>query len=142
IQSSKSLSEAEKNFYGRILDEESDKLNNLLNTLLSFTQIENKVFKIKKSVIDLDDFCQRMVDTYQIKNPDFDIQYSIEGVAQMKTDSTLLTSVFHNLIDNAYKYSSPGNKYLRIKIFRQKKEIFFKFEDKGIGIAKQEQQNI
>jgi len=60
----------------------------------------------------------------------------------MKTDVTLLTSVFHNLIDNAYKYSSPGNKYLRIKIFRQKKEIFFKFEDKGIGIAKQEQQNI
>lgn len=142
IQSSKSLSEAEKNFYGRILDEESDKLNNLLNTLLSFTQIENKVFKIKKSVIDLDDFCQRMVDTYQIKNPDFDIQYSIEGVSQMKTDATLLTSVFHNLIDNAYKYSTPGNKYLRIKIFRQKKEIFFKFEDKGIGIAKQEQQNI
>lgn len=142
IKSSKSLSEVEKNFYGKILDEESDKLNNLLNTLLSFTQIENKVFKIKKSVIDLDEFCQNMVNTYKIKNPDFDIQYSIEGVSHMKTDVTLLTSVFHNLIDNAYKYSSAGNKYLRIKIFRQKKEIFFKFEDKGIGIARQEQQNI
>jgi len=66
IKSSKSLSDAEKNFYGKILDEESDKLNNLLNTLLSFTQIENKVFKIKKSVIDLNEFCQNMVNTYKI----------------------------------------------------------------------------
>ena len=142
IRSSKQLSDIERQYYGKILDEEADKLNNLLNTLLSFTQIENNVFKLKKVTIDLEEFCQNMVNTYQIKHPGFDIQYEVDGVKQVKTDATLLTSVFHNMIDNAHKYSFPDNKYLRIKIYRQKKEIFFKFEDKGIGIARQEQENI
>jgi len=142
IRSSKQLSDIERQYYGKILDEEADKLNNLLNTLLSFTQIENKVFKLKKELIDLEEFCQNMVNTYKIKHPDFDIQYRIQGVKTLKTDVTLLTSVFHNMIDNAYKYSTLENKYLRINIYKQKREIFFKFEDKGIGIAKEDQENI
>ena len=142
IRSSKQLSDIERQYYGKILDEEADKLNNLLNTLLSFTQIENKVFKLKKELIDLEEFCQNMVNTYKIKHPAFDIQYHIQGVKELKTDVTLLTSVFHNLIDNAYKYSTLENKYLRIIIYKQKREIFFKFEDKGIGIAKEDQENI
>jgi len=142
IRSAKKLSDIERNYYGKILDEEADKLNNLLNTLLSFTQIENKVFKLKKQPIDVEDFCQNMVNTYRIKNPDFDIHYDISEISTLNTDTTLLTSVFHNIIDNAYKYSFPENKYLRISIYKQKKEIFFKFEDKGIGIGKEDQANI
>jgi len=142
IRSSKQLSDIERDYYGKILDEEADKLNNLLNTLLSFTQIENKVFKLNKEHINLEEFCQNMVNTYKVKHPDFDIQYTVRGIEVIRTDMTLLTSVFHNMIDNAYKYSSLENKYLRIIIYKQKREIFFKFEDKGIGIAKEEQGNI
>src|SRR5690606_39289810 len=42
IQHAKVLTDRERLHYGRILDEEADKLNNLRNTLLSFTQIEDK----------------------------------------------------------------------------------------------------
>src|SRR5690606_2151552 len=80
--------------------------------------------------------------SYQVKHPDFDIQYTIHGAEVIETDETLLISLFQNLIDNAYKYSSSDKKYLRINIYKQKKEIFFKFEDKGIGIPKDEQKNI
>lgn len=142
IKNAKILSEKEKDFYGTILEEESDKLNNLLNTLLSFTQIENKVVKPKKEEIDLNDFCLNMVNSYRIKYPDFDIQYSIKGIDTFKSDSTLLTSVFQNLIDNAYRYSYPGKKFMRISIYSQSQQIFFKFEDKGIGIARSEKDNI
>lgn len=142
IRNGKTLTDVERNYYGKILDEESDKLNNLLNTLLSFTQLENKVFKLKKKKVDLDDFCSNMVNSYQVKHPDFDIQYHIQGVEVIETDETLLISLFQNLIDNAYKYSSFDKKYLRINISKQKREIFFKFEDRGIGIPKDEQKNI
>src|SRR5690606_33814809 len=74
--------------------------------------------------------------------PHFDIQYRIQGVEYFSTDVTLLSSIFQNLTNNAYRYSSEDNKYLRIRIFKQKKQIFFIFEDKGIGIAKSEQENI
>src|SRR5690606_22700264 len=122
------LTEKEKNFYGKILDEEADKLNNLLNTLLSFTQIENKIIKPKLEEVDLEEFCERMVSSYRIKYPDFDINFFLEDVRFFKTDLTLLTSVFQNLIDNAYRYSVQGRKYMRILIFVQNRQIFFKFE--------------
>ncbi len=142
IINAKTLTEKEKNFYGKILDEEADKLNNLLNTLLSFTQIENKIIKPKLEEVDLDEFCNSMVGAYRIKYPDFDIAFSIEDVKFISTDLTLLTSIFQNLIDNAYRYSIEGRKYMRILIFKKNRQIFFKFEDKGIGIDSNEQENI
>lgn len=142
IQNAEKLTPQEQEFYGRILEEEADKLNNLLNTLLSFTQIENKVIKPKLEVLELDGFCKGIVDAYRIKYPDFDIDYHITTVEKFQTDITLLTSVFQNLIDNAYRYSSPDKKYMRISIYTQSRQIFFKFEDKGIGISKAERENV
>lgn len=142
IINSKGLTEKEKNFYGKILDEEADKLNNLLNTLLSFTQIENKIIKPKLEEVDLNEFCQNMVSSYRVKYPDFDISFSIEDIRFFKTDLTLLTSIFQNLMDNAYRYSNEGKRYMRILIFRKNRQIFFKFEDKGIGIDSNEKENI
>jgi two-component system phosphate regulon sensor histidine kinase PhoR len=142
IINSKGLTEKEKNFYGKILDEEADKLNNLLNTLLSFTQIENNIIKPKLEEIDLKEFCESMVNSYRIKYPDFDINFKIENVRFFKTDLTMLTSVFQNLIDNAYRYSTENRKYMRIFIFKQNRQIFFKFEDRGIGIENSEKENV
>ncbi|HEY0896998.1 MAG TPA: histidine kinase dimerization/phospho-acceptor domain-containing protein, partial [Sphingobacteriaceae bacterium] len=42
IRSAQQLSDRERSHYGKILDEEADKLNDMMNKLLSFTQIENK----------------------------------------------------------------------------------------------------
>jgi two-component system phosphate regulon sensor histidine kinase PhoR len=47
IRSASELSDRERLHYGKILDEEADKLNDLMNKLLSFTQIENKAIQIK-----------------------------------------------------------------------------------------------
>lgn len=142
IVNAKVLTTDEKNFYGRILDEEADKLNNLLNTLLSFTQIENNIIKPKLEEVDLVGFCESMVESYRIKYPDFDIDFTVNNVRYFRTDITLLTSLFQNLIDNAYRYSFETLKYLRISIYRENRQIFFKFEDKGIGIEKNEKENI
>src|SRR5690606_36265949 len=86
IQSAKALSEKEKNFYGKILEEEADKLNNLLNTLLSFTQIENKAIKLKIEKIDLPEFCNNIVNSYRVKYTDSDIQYTLKNVFTFKSD--------------------------------------------------------
>ncbi|POY35657.1 sensor histidine kinase [Solitalea longa] len=142
IRSSDGLTERERLNYGRILNEEADKLNDLMTKLLSFTQLENKSIKLKYSNVNLEVFCQNLVDAYQIKYPDFNIEYSIEEADIFETDAVLLNSVFTNMIDNAYKYSNPGNKFLNINIKRQRKQLIFRFVDQGIGIEKQELENI
>lgn len=138
ISQAKQLSDKERALYGRILDEEADKLNNLMNTLLSFTQIENKSINIKREQINLHEFCSKIVTASQLKYADMDLSYNVKTRKTLLTDPVLLGSVFQNLIDNAYKYSEPNNKVLKINIERKRKNMIFTFADKGIGIASKE----
>lgn len=142
IRSASKLSDKERLHYGKILDEEADKLNDLMNKLLSFTQIENKAIKMKPENINLEVFCQNLIDSYQLKHPNFDISCEIEGAEYFKSDPVLLGSIFQNLIDNAYKYSRPDNKVLKISIAKVKKLLVFKFADHGIGIPAKDINNI
>ncbi len=142
ISSAKQLSDQERQLYGRILDQESDKLNNLMNTLLSFTQIENKSFKLKKEQVDLHEFCSKIVAATKLKFPDLQFECLVDYKGTLNTDPVLLGSVFQNLIDNAYKYSQPSQRFLKIHIFEQRKFIVMTFEDKGIGIEKKELEHI
>jgi len=142
IQSAKHLSDSERKHYGKILDEEADKLNNLMNTLLSFTQIENKSIKIRREEVDLHEFCNKVLAASQFKYGDLDLHCEVRVRRTLYTDPVLLGSIFQNLIDNAYKYSKPNNKALDITIIQAKKQVVMRFADKGIGIAKKELMHI
>lgn len=142
ILNSPDLSQLELKRYGKILDEEADKLNDLMNRLLSFTQIENGSIKVKNEEINLEVFSQNIIDAFQLKYADYDIQLDIKGVNRFESDPVLLSSVFYNLIENAYKYANVGDKHLKISIFKRNKNIVFSFKDKGIGIDKSELNNV
>ena len=136
------LSERQRKQYGRILNEEADKLNDLMNKLLSFTQLENKSIDIKKEKIDVEDFVDRYKETFKIKYPDFKINCGVHQVKYFYADPVLLGSIFQNLIENAYKYSHPHKKVLYINVAQEKRNIIFSFADKGIGIQKSELDNV
>jgi two-component system phosphate regulon sensor histidine kinase PhoR len=136
------LSDRQRKQYGKILNEEADKLNELINKLLSFTQIENKSIALKKEEIDVALFVNRYKDTFKLKYPDFKISCHVTGVKSFYTDPVLLGSLFQNLVENAYKYSNPDKKELQISAFADKRHIIFSFADKGIGIPKSELNNI
>ena len=142
IKSATKLSDRERVHYGKILDEEADKLNDMMNLLLSFTQIENRAIKLKEEIIDLETFCQNIIDAYQMRYPAFEIRYQVAGLTTFKADPMLLRSLFQNLIENAYKYSYPEKRELEILIRKVKRNIIFTFKDQGIGIAVSEQKNI
>lgn len=136
------LTERQRKQYGRILNEEADKLNELMNKLLSFTQLENKSIPIKREEISVHDFVAGYIETFRIKYPDFKISFNVHEVGSFYTDPVLLGSIFQNLIENAYKYSHPQKKELHINVTQAKRHIVFSFRDKGIGIKKNEQGNI
>jgi two-component system phosphate regulon sensor histidine kinase PhoR len=136
------LSERQRKQYGRILNEEADKLNELMNKLLSFTQLENKSINIKKEEIDIENFVKSYKETFRLKYPDFKISYNVHDVDPLYTDPVLLGSVFQNLIENAYKYSHPQKKELYINVGHAKRNIIFSFRDRGIGIQKDELTNV
>lgn len=143
IRGEAELTERQRKHYGKILDEEADKLNDLMNKLLSFTQLENKSIKIKVEEIDVNAFVTKYFDTFKLKYPDLDLKYNIgKEVSTFFTDPVLLGSIFQNLIENAYKYSNPDRKEVLITILIEKRNIVFSFADKGIGIPKAEIANV
>ncbi|OKS89618.1 sensor histidine kinase [Mucilaginibacter polytrichastri] len=142
LRSEAELTERQRKHYGRILDEEADRLNDLMNKLLSFTQIENRSINIKRKEVNIEEFVKGFIETFRIKYPDFKTDYKIEGVDKFYTDPVLLGSIFQNLIENAYKYSHPQHKELFISVIHEKRDIVFTFIDKGIGIPKSEIKNI
>lgn len=142
IKSATSLSERELKLYGRILDEEADKLNGLMNKLLAFTQIENKAIKLNQEEVNILDFIESVVESHSLKHPDFKISYEIVGFKTFITDPVLLGSLFDNLVDNAYKYSNPENKIIHISAKLIKGVLVFRFSDKGIGIPSKDLNNI
>lgn len=142
IKSAASLSAREQQLYGKILDEEADKLNGLMNKLLAFTQIENKAIILNQDEINIDDFIESTIDVHKLKHPDFDFTYETSGFTTFITDPVLLGSLFDNLAENAYKYSSPNQKKLHISARLIKDKVVFRFKDAGIGIPSSEINNI
>jgi two-component system phosphate regulon sensor histidine kinase PhoR len=136
------LTERQRKQYGKILNEEADNLNDLMNKLLSFTQLENKSIRIQKEAINLDDFVNRYVDTFRLKYSDFKIDVKVSNIKLFYVDPLLLGSIFQNLMENAYKYSHPSKKELFVNIVNKKGNVIFTFTDKGIGIKKSELNNI
>lgn len=142
IGNSKGLSDQERMLYSKILDEESDKLNDLMNTLLSFTQLENKAIKLRREYIDLNEFCTKVLDAVSLKYQDFEVICEVDVENEFYTDPVMLNSIFQNLIDNSFKYSKPEERHLKIHIFRRKRNIVMTFADRGIGIAKNELEHV
>lgn len=142
IKSSSSLSEKEQQLYGKILDEEADKLNGLMNKLLAFTQIENKAIILNRDEVNIVDFIESTIDVHTLKHPDFNFTYEVTGFTTFITDPVLLGSLFDNLAENAYKYSPPEHKKLHITARLIKDRVVLRFKDGGIGIPSSEISNI
>jgi len=142
IRSASSLSQKELGTYGKILDEEADKLNGLMNKLLAFTQIENKSIELNRDRVNIDEFLSGTVDTHKLKHPDFDFTYEVQGFSSFVTDPVLLGSLFDNLAENAYKYSPVHRKKLHVAAKLTKGKVVFHFTDQGIGIPASELGNI
>jgi two-component system phosphate regulon sensor histidine kinase PhoR len=142
IKSASSLSERELKLYGKILDEEADKLNGLMNKLLAFTQIENHAIQLNQDEINIEDFIESTVESHKLKHPEFVVTYEITGFTTFITDPVLLGSLFDNLAENAYKYSPVEHKRLHITARLIKGKVVFRFADQGIGIPAPEINNI
>ncbi|SDK27585.1 two-component system, OmpR family, phosphate regulon sensor histidine kinase PhoR [Pedobacter sp. ok626] len=142
IKSAVALSERELKLYGKILDEEADKLNGLMNKLLAFTQIENKSIQLNRDRVRMVDFIESTIESHRLKHPDFNFTYEVSGFTTFVTDPVLLGSLFDNLAENAYKYSPPERKKLHISARLIKGKVVFRFTDQGIGIPASEINNI
>jgi two-component system, OmpR family, phosphate regulon sensor histidine kinase PhoR len=131
------LSDENKRYMG-IIRRNTDRLINIINDLLSLSEMEEKGAKLQLEPVNLKDIIEQALVVFeqQIQSKGFFVRLSIDPNLQpVKGDSFKLEQVFINLIDNAMKYVEVGG--ITITVHSTDKEIVIVFQDTGPGIARE-----
>jgi signal transduction histidine kinase len=94
----------------QIIDEESDRLGELVDNLLDVSRIEAGVLQLERQPLAIRPFLQRVVERQRAATPDRDLVLDVApdvGVAE--ADGLRIEQVLRNLLDNALRYSPRGS---------------------------------
>jgi len=133
-----------KHEYYSIIRKESERLTALINNILDFSRIEagRKEYDFKET--DIAELVRNTLDSYrfQIEQQGFALEEQIEpNIPKVRVDREAIARALVNLVNNALKYSDR-EKFLGVKLYREKSVLKLEVIDRGIGIERNEQARI
>lgn len=136
--------EERKNDYYHLILSESERLSRLVNSILNFAKLEAGKKTYHFQPIDVNKQLKNIVSLYQHKlsAEGFKLNTQLStNLPIIQADGESMDEIFHNLIDNAMKYSKE-TKEISITTSIQGKQVQIEITDKGIGISPQQQKRI
>lgn len=123
-------------------------VNNLVNDLLDFSQLEAGKMIAKKSTFRLDKLIQESSKNIASQYKNKEIKLILNLDESLKTsivsDAFRLRQIISNLLGNAYKFTDKGSITLTGKVIEKNmfNHLIFQISDTGIGISKEKQELI
>lgn len=123
--------------------EESERVLNMLNTLMDITEAESGMMKLARERVDLCQLVREVVELYEYvaEERKVAIQSKLPAPCKAWVDRNRIRQVLANLLDNAIKYT-PENGRVTISVHAEPRQVIVTFSDTGIGIAPGEQDKI
>jgi len=115
----------------------SDRLNLLVNDLLSLARLESKEANLQLSEINVRDFLKSVTRDWEKRLTQKNLRLEMQmpdNFPALHADERRLEEVVHNLLDNAVNYSHE-NGHILIQAAAPDQEIVFSVCDEGVGIA-------
>ncbi|WP_113883882.1 MULTISPECIES: HAMP domain-containing sensor histidine kinase [Cytobacillus] len=139
IVQKRDLSPEERSQYLSIILEETNRLSDMVKNLFDLARIDKNTFDIKKRPIDLKEFMKKIETKFSPAFTEKGMLLSVNCLESItiSADASRLEQIIFNLLDNAIKYSSPGDK-TTINISRTKKHVIININDTGRGISEEE----
>jgi signal transduction histidine kinase len=130
--------------YYRIIRKESERLTALINNILDFSRIEagRKEYDFRET--DIADLVRNTLECYrdQIEEQGFALEEKIDpNIPPVQVDREAIARSVVNLVNNALKYSAD-EKFIGVTLYRTNGAVKLEVEDRGIGIARNEQSKI
>ncbi len=144
LRNNRHLSAREQKEYLDIIHGESERLARLIRNLLDFSRMERGAKTYDFKTVDLTEIVRSVLRSmnYLLKQHRFHTTVNLpDAPVLVRADGDAVIEALENLISNAVKYSSE-QKELRITLHHDKKFARVAVQDKGIGIAPQEQRHI
>ncbi len=130
--------------FAEIIRQENRRMNSQVEKVLQMALIDKKDFELHLSSIDLHEVIQRAVDNFslQVEKKEGTIHTRLEAsIAVIEGDLTHVSSIIHNLLDNANKYS-PEKPDITVTTCNVPLGIEVEVSDKGIGMSKETRKHI
>ncbi len=130
--------------YAAIINQESIRLKQQIESVLKISVIDSKKLTLKKEDLPIHTILNAVIDTFK---PIIEVQHGtiksdfIKETVIISGDKTHLENVFHNLIENAIKYCA-NDLQVSIRTTIKNHFIVIEIKDNGIGIPKNMQHKI
>ncbi len=124
--------------YLTIIEEENNRLKEMVNNILQIAQLKKGQFKLNVVRLDINELVANTCDNFslQISSNNGTLEkYLYAQNATIYGDKHHLENVIINIIENAIKYSKE-QPHIAIRTQNEKKGIAISISDSGIGIAK------
>jgi signal transduction histidine kinase len=123
--------------------EESERVLNMLNTLMDITEAEAGMMKLNRAPTDLRKLLHEVVELYQYvaETKNITVTGDLAQPCEVSVDPTRMRQVFANILDNALKYTNAGGS-VSISVKCDEQSAMILFRDTGIGIPANEQKKI
>ncbi len=123
--------------------EESERVLNMLNTLMDITEAEAGMMKLQREPVELGQLAREVVELYEYvaEEKKIAVQTELTTQCEAQVDRMRMRQVFANLLDNAIKYTPEGGK-VTISVRQNSGEAITTFRDTGIGVPPEEQDKI
>jgi two-component system phosphate regulon sensor histidine kinase PhoR len=130
--------ENNRNFL-EIIHEHAERLNNLVNDLLSLSHLESKEITLENKDISLRQLVEGVILGFnaQLRKKNIEVKNELPAGLSVKADKNRVEQVFTNLIDNAIKFNKDKG-FIKIYSHDVNGKVKIIVEDSGIGIPEKD----
>ena len=131
--------------YGEYIEAESRRLSRLIDNILDFSRIESGRKTYDFLPTDLLQVVAPVLRTFEVRMRQEGWEITLEKpsppLPKLSIDPDSIGQALSNLLDNAVKYSG-ASKEISVRLYREGNEAVIAVQDRGIGIAREEQGKI
>ena len=115
------------------------RIRGMVEELLTLAQLDAWQYQLEVGPTDLSRIVQTAMESVESKAARFGIEVHFDGAAEHRCvcDAQKLYQVFLNLLDNAIKYSDPGDR-VDVKIEEGVSSLTVEVKDTGVGIPEED----
>ena len=127
----------------QVIIDEADRLNVLVNDMLTMSKLQSGKLALEKSVFNLTETVEGILHTYIILEEEngYHFVFQCDSDYTVNADEEKIKQVITNLINNAVKFCGEDNTII-VSLKKRGRLVAFRVEDHGPGIAPEELEHI
>jgi PAS domain S-box-containing protein len=136
------LSSAEKADYLLAINDNVERMTQMIDDILVIGKIEAKVLEVAPQPLELVTFCRSLLAEREYQRSSAPIEFNCRS-RQLRAhlDERLLRSILSNLLSNAMRYT-PDENLIRLKLAKRQDTLILQVEDEGMGIPQADKRQL